>query len=121
MSSRLACLIVITKNHPVLSCGPTTTTRVLYDVRGNITYKSDVGQYWYDGSRPNRMTNVTLTAPSGAQALTGTRTLSYAFDDTLTGFQMVNGISTGNGNLMYTVSHDTVNNVHTVRSETYKA
>ncbi len=39
----------------------------MYDARGNITYKSDVGRYWYDGARPNRMTNITLETAPGAQ------------------------------------------------------
>ena len=99
---------------------PPTSTEVMYDPRGNITYKSDVGRYWYDAARPNRMTNVTLeTAPGATQTYTGTRTLSYAFDDYMPGAQTLNGTTLGNGNLMYTVSHDTVRNVHTVRSETY--
>ncbi len=51
---------------------PPTTTEVMYDARGNITYKSDVGRYWYDGARPNRMTNITLETAPGAQiAFTG--------------------------------------------------
>jgi RHS repeat-associated protein len=99
---------------------PPTTTEVKYDARGNITYKSDVGRYWYDAARPNRMTNVTLeTAPGAIQPVTGTRALSYAFDDLKTGAQIVNGLSTGNGNLEYTVTHDTANARHTVRGESY--
>jgi len=99
---------------------PPTTTEVLYDARGNITYKSDVGRYWYDAQRPNRMTNVTLeSAPGATVTLTGTRTLSYAFDDLKPGARNVAGVMVGNGNLEYTVSHDTVNNVHTVRAESY--
>jgi RHS repeat-associated protein len=95
-------------------------TEVQYDALGNITYKSDVGEYWYDAARPSRMTSVTLTTPSSAQvALAGTRGLSYAFDDYLSGAQSIGGTTIGNGNLMYTVSHDTVNSIHTVRSETY--
>ena len=46
---------------------PPSTTQVLYDARGNITYKSDVGRYWYDAQRPNRMTNVTLETAPGAR------------------------------------------------------
>lgn len=58
------------------------------DARDNITYKSDVGRYWYDAARPNRMTQVTLeTAPGAQVALNGTRALSYAFDDTKPGAQ----------------------------------
>ena len=99
---------------------PPTTTQVMYDARGNILYKSDVGRYWYDAARPNRMTNVTLeTAPGAQVSLTGTRTLSYAFDDLKPGARSVNGVQVGNGNLEYTVSHDTVQNIHTVRGEAY--
>jgi RHS repeat-associated protein len=99
---------------------PPTTTEVLYDTRGNITYKSDVGRYWYDAARPNRMTNVTLeTAPGGTVPLTGTRALSYAFDDYSAGAQSMGGTTVGNGNLTYTVSQDTVNGKHTVRFESY--
>ncbi len=99
---------------------PPTTTEVQYDARGNITYKSDVGRYWYDAARPNRMTNVTLeTAPNAIQTLTGTRALSYAFDDLMPGAQTVNGIQVGNGNLQYTVSQDTAHSLHTVRGESY--
>jgi len=99
---------------------PPTTTQVMYDARGNITYKSDVGRYAYDAQRPNRMTNVTLeTAPGAQVTLTGTRALSYAFDDYRPSARSVNGVTVGNGNLEYTVTYDTVNNVHTVRGETY--
>lgn len=99
---------------------PPQTTEVMYDARGNIAYKSDVGRYWYDAARPNRMTNVTLeTAPGATYALTGTRVLTYAFDDSQSGAQVINGTTVGNGNLMYTVSQDTVNNLHTLRSESY--
>lgn len=99
---------------------PPTTTEVLYDTRGNITYKSDVGRYWYDAVRPNRMTQVTLeTAPGATVPLSGKRTLSYAFDDYSAGALSVNGTTVGNGNLAYTVSQDTVNNKHTVRFESY--
>ena len=97
-----------------------TTTEVRYDARGNIAYKSDVGRYWYDASRPNRMTNITLeTAPGASISVTGTRALSYAFDDSIAGAQSINGTTVGNGNLTYTVSHDSTNNIHTVRYETY--
>lgn len=96
------------------------STQVLYDARGNIQYKSDVGRYWYDPQRPNRLTNITLETAPGAQiANTGTRQLTYAFDDYLPGAQTVNGVTLGNGNLMYTVSQDTANNLHTYRGETY--
>jgi RHS repeat-associated protein len=97
-----------------------SNVQVRYDPRGNITYKSDVGQYWYDSARPNRLTNITLSAPAGAAALTGKRHLTYAFDDYQVGAKaMSNGLIMGNGNLMYTVSQDTSNNRHTVRWETY--
>ncbi|SFV02101.1 RHS repeat-associated core domain-containing protein [Polaromonas sp. YR568] len=99
---------------------PPTTTEVMYDARGNITYKSDVGRYWYDAARPNRMTNITLETAPGAQiALSGTRQLAYAFDDYKPGAQTVNGTALGNGNLEYTVSLDAVNSRHTYRGETY--
>jgi RHS repeat-associated protein len=99
---------------------PPTTTEVMYDQRGNISYKSDVGRYWYDTARPNRMTNVTLETAAGATVpLTGTRALSYAFDDSSVNAQSLNGTTVGNGNLQYTVSQDTVNGVHTVRYESY--
>ncbi|OOG38889.1 type IV secretion protein Rhs, partial [Polaromonas sp. A23] len=99
---------------------PPTSTEVLYDARGNIAYKSDVGRYWYDGQRPNRMTNVTLETAPGAQiAFTGTRQLVYTFDDYKPTAQSVNGVTVGNGNLEYTVSLDTPNNRHTYRGETY--
>lgn len=79
-----------------------------------------MGRYWYDAQRPNRMTNVTLETAPGAQiALSGTRALSYTFDDAKAGAQSVNGTTVGNGNLEYTVSQDTVNGLHTLRSETY--
>jgi RHS repeat-associated protein len=95
-------------------------TQVMYDARGNISYKSDVGRYWYDADRPNRMTNVTLeTAPGATVALTGTRALSYAFDDTKSGAQTLNSVTVGNGNLEYTVSQDTAHGVHNVRWESY--
>jgi RHS repeat-associated protein len=103
-----------------LTNGGAQMTEVMYDDRGNITYKSDVGTYWYDAARPNRMTNVTLETALGASiALSGRRALSYAFDDTMTGAQTVGGITMGNGNLQYTVSQDTVNNIHSVRGESY--
>ena len=66
------------------------------------------------------MTNITLeTAPGASISVTGTRALSYAFDDSIAGAQSINGITVGNGNLTYTVSHDSTNNIHTVRYETY--
>lgn len=99
---------------------PPSTTEVKYDARGNITYKSDVGRYWYDAARPNRMTNITLeTAPGAVVPLTGTRALAYAFDDYKPGAQTVNGTALGNGNLEYTVSLDAANVRHTYRGESY--
>ena len=96
------------------------TTEVMYDARGNITYKSDVGQYFYDAARPNRLTNVTLsTAPGATYALSGTRVLTYAFDDARPGAQNVGGTLFGNGNLWYTVSQDTAHARHNVRWESY--
>jgi YD repeat-containing protein len=97
-----------------------SVTQVMYDARGNISYKSDVGRYWYDADRPNRMTNVTLeTAPGATVALSGTRALSYAFDDTKSGAQTLNSVTVGNGNLEYTVSQDTAHGLHNVRWESY--
>ena len=105
---------------------PPSTIQVIYDARGNIAYKSDVGYYTYDTDRPNRMTNVTLTQPASwsapsavTHANTGTRVLAYAFDDYRAGAQTVNSVTVGNGNLEYTVTHDTVNARHTVRGESY--
>ena len=72
---------LITYNSLGGSISPPTSTQVVYDARGNIVYKSDAGRYWYDGQRPNRLTNITLESYPGAQALSGTRALSYAFDD----------------------------------------
>ncbi len=99
---------------------------VRYDARGNITYKSDVGRYWYDPQRPNRLTNITLEAPAGALPLTGSRALAYAFDDynatarTLgQGMGSASGVVMGNGNLMYTVSQDNTTGRHSVRWESY--
>jgi RHS repeat-associated protein len=114
-------LSLYTASSPALSqaSDPNSIVQVLYDVRGNITYKSDVGQYWYDPARPNRMTAVTLSTPAGGQPLTGSRAMAYAFDDYSPGAQTVNGTVLGNGNLMYTVSQDTKNNRHTVRWEDY--
>lgn len=111
----------LTRHHIVGGAvGTLRTTQVMYDGRGNILYKSDVGRYWYDAQRPNRMTNVTLeTAPGATVANTGTRALSYGFDDTQPGAQAVNGVTLGNGNLLYTVSLDTANGRHTHRGETY--
>jgi YD repeat-containing protein len=104
------------------STSPNFDVGVMYDARGNISYKSDVGEYWYDGQRPNRMTNVTVSAPANAiRALTGTRKLTYAFDDYRPGALTPSNSSTplGNGNLMYSVSQDLVQNRHSVRWEEY--
>lgn len=98
----------------------TRTTQVIYDPRGNILYKSDVGRYWYDADRPSRLTNITLeTAPGATVMNTGTRALSFGFDDGESGAQVVGGVALGNGNLVYTVGYDAVNNRHTQRRETY--
>ncbi len=103
---------------------PSADVQVMYDSRGNIAYKSDVGRYWYDPQRPNRLTNITLEAPSGATALSGTRALAYAFDDysagakTLgTGMGPASGMVVGNGNLLYTVNQDSANGRHSIRWE----
>ena len=101
------------------SVSPPTTTQVVYDARGNILYKSDVGRYWYDSQRPNRLANITLEGYAGAQALTGTRALSYAFDDYGSTARSNGRVPMGNGNLMYTVSHDNASGKHTVRWESY--
>ena len=101
------------------AASPNNDVQVMYDVRGNITYKSDVGQYWYDSARPNRMTAVTLSTPAGGKALTGTRLMAYAFDDYLNGAKVIGNTTLGNGNLMYTVSQDTTQGRHTVRWEEY--
>lgn len=103
------------------------TVQVLYDSLGNIKYKSDVGYYSYDASHANRLNQVTLTQPVTWSAIgavttanTGTRALSYAFDDTRSGAKTLSsGTRTGNGNLWYTVSQDSASGRHTVRWETY--
>lgn len=104
----------------------TQSTQVLYDAAGNIKYKSDVGYYHYDAARPNRLTNITLAQESGWSATgavtyanTGTRRLTYAFDDYRPGARTLNGTTVGNGNLYYTVSQDDTTGRHTVRWETY--
>lgn len=101
------------------SVSPPTSTQVVYDARGNILYKSDVGRYWYDSQRPNRLANITLEGYAGAQALTGTRALSYVFDDYGSTARSNGSVPMGNGNLMYTVSHDNASGKHTVRWESY--
>jgi hypothetical protein len=50
---------------------------------------------------------------------TGKRALSYVFDDYRTDAKPVNGIPLGNGNLMYTVSHDAQSGKHSARFEAY--
>ncbi len=98
---------------------PPTTIETRYDPRGNMVYKSDVGRYWYDPARPNRLTNITLDSYPGALPNTGKRALSYVFDDYRPDAKPVNGIPLGNGNLMYTVSHDAVSGKHSARFEAY--
>ena len=79
-----------------------------------------MGRYWYDSQRPNRLANITLEGYAGAQALTGTRALSYVFDDYGSTARSNGSVHMGNGNLMYTVSHDNARGKHTVRWEIYK-
>lgn len=95
--------------------------QVLYDARGNIRYKSDAGLYWYDLARPNRLAAVLLEAdPAATVPLTGTRALSYLYDDARPQAAYVDAaLRTGNGNLESTVSHDEVNTRHTQRTEQY--
>lgn len=99
--------------------------QVLYDARGNIKYKSDVGYYHYDVQRPNRLTQITTTGTleGVTVANTGTKALAYAFDDYLPGVQSIDlgqgNVAMGNGNLMYTVSQDSASGAHTVRWEEY--
>ncbi|MDG5974810.1 hypothetical protein H010_06065 [Hydrogenophaga taeniospiralis CCUG 15921] len=104
--------------------------QVLYDARGNIKYKSDVGYYHYDGDRPNRLTAITTTQENWGGAVgtvtapnAGTKALAYAFDDYLPGVRNINlgqgDVALGNGNLMYTVSQDQAGGAHTVRWEAY--
>jgi RHS repeat-associated protein len=99
--------------------------QVLYDARGNIQYKSDVGYYHYDGQRPNRLTQITTTGSLAGVTVnnTGTRALAYAFDDYLPGVRNIDlgqgNVAMGNGNLMYTVSQDSASGAHTIRWEEY--
>ena len=108
--------------------------QTLYDASGNLKYKSDVGYYHHDAQRPSRLNHITLAPEANWSAIgavtqpnTGTRALSYAFDDTRTGARNItaaNGAGTttqpmGNGNLWYTVSQDQASGRHTVRWETY--
>ncbi len=93
-------------------------TQAMYDVRGNIAYRSDTGKYAYDAQRPDRLTGVTLETAAGASvANTGTRKLTYGYDDA--GGKSVGGVTLGNGNLTYTLSQDAANSRNTVRWETY--
>lgn len=104
--------------------------QVLYDARGNIKYKSDVGYYHYDSQRPNRLTAITLAQENWSGATgnvtvpnSGSKTLNYAFDDYLPGVRNIDlgegNIPLGNGNLMYTVSHNSVSGAWTARWEEY--
>lgn len=104
--------------------------QVLYDAKGNIKYKSDVGYYHYDAQRPNRLTAITIGEENWGGAIgtvtvanTGTKALAYAFDDYLPGVQNIDlgqgNVAMGNGNLMYTVSQDSASGAHTVRWEEY--
>ncbi len=106
------------------------TVQTLYDAMGNLRYKSDVGYYHYDPLGPRRLSHVTLSPGAHWSAMgavtqpnTGTRALSYAFDDARSGarsFSTGVGLwSHGNGNLWYTVSQDQASGRHTVRWETY--
>jgi RHS repeat-associated protein len=106
--------------------------QTLYDASGNLKYKSDVGYYHHDVQRPSRLNHITLSPGNGWSAIgavtqpnTGTRALSYAFDDTRAGARSITAASgagaqpMGNGNLWYTVSQDQATGRHTVRWETY--
>ena len=106
------------------------SVQVLFDERGNIKYKSDVGYYHYDAQRPNRLTAITTTQENWSGAMgavtvpnTGNKALAYAFDDYLPGVRNINlgqgDVAMGNGNLMYTVSQDQAGGAHTVRWEEY--
>lgn len=109
----------------------TQQTQVLYDAAGNIKYKSDVGYYHYDSQRPSRMTAITLDAAGWSGAIgsvtvgnSGSKALAYAFDDYISTAREVDvtgsTVTTGNGNLMYTVSQDQgPGGAHTVRWEEY--
>jgi RHS repeat-associated protein len=96
---------------------PPRTTGILYDARGNITYKSDVGQYVYDASRPNRLKSIALTTPAGAPTNTGTRAFTFAFDDA--GGKLVNGVATGDGNVVETLIQDSATGLQTYRRQVY--
>ena len=104
--------------------------QVLYDARGNIKYKSDVGYYHYDAARPNRMTAITIAQENWAGATgqvtvsnSGTRRLEYAFDDLQPNVRSIDlgqgSVSMGNGNLKYTVDEDTATGSHYLRAEEY--
>ena len=97
---------------------PPRKTQVMYDEIGNITYKSDVGRYFYDSRR--RQTDVTLDTAAGATvANSGTRRLYYSFDDYSAKATMFNGVPTGNGNIEFTISDDQVNKRFTYRRSAY--
>lgn len=106
------------------------SVQVLFDERGNIKYKSDVGYYHYDAQRPNRLTAITTTQENWSGAMgavtvpnTGSKALAYAFDDYLPDVRNIDlgqgDVAMGNGNLMYTVSQDQAGGAHTVRWEEY--
>ncbi len=106
------------------------SVQLLYDERGNIKYKSDVGYYHYDAQRPNRLTAITTTQENWSGAMgavtvpnTGSKALAYAFDDYLPDVRNITlaegDVAMGNGNLMYTVSQDQAGGAHTVRWEEY--
>jgi hypothetical protein len=50
---------------------------------------------------------------------TGTRALSYVYDDYAPTAKAIQGTALGNGNLMYTVSHDNASGKHSARFESY--
>lgn len=100
--------------------GSNARTKLRYDSRGNITYKSDVGTYSYDSTRPDRLKSIATTTASGAQiAVTGTRAITYTWDDALAGAQSVAGVALGNGDLQLMVSRDAVNNRNLYTRQTY--
>ncbi|MCW5651986.1 MAG: type IV secretion protein Rhs [Ramlibacter sp.] len=104
------------------SVSPPRATEVRYDARGNITYRSDTGRYVYDPLRPGRLVGVVPETAAGAQLTnTGSRTLSYVFDDAHLGAQVIDGRPMGNGNLEYTQSADSVTGLQTFRRQTYNS
>ncbi|MFT4190003.1 MAG: RHS repeat-associated core domain-containing protein [Comamonas sp.] len=91
-----------------------------YDTRGNLTYKSDVGTYSYDSARKDRLKAIATTTASGAQiAVSGTRAISYTWDDALAGAQTIGTTKVGNGNLQLMVSLDAANNRNLYTKQTY--